>query len=163
MLPQSPFNNPPLSVFLKGWWSCRVRKRLHLFWWKIKLQRHHHLIYVAEPQVEKKRGEKRSWSSKKQKSFGVWWGLRPKTPEGDVWVPVERVRPRQASSRLRGIEVGGPSAPAGCRILPSQIQAGLLGLTLLYKDTRGGDKTIISDYERTNSDTYFQHSENSEQ
>lgn len=72
MLPQSPFNNPPLSVFLKGWWSCRVRKRLHLFWWKIKLQRHHHLIYVVEPQVEKKRGGKKKLKLKETK---VLWGL----------------------------------------------------------------------------------------
>lgn len=102
----------------------------------------------------RKKGGKKEVEAQRNKSPLGSDELRPKTPEGDVWVPVERVRPRQASSRLRGIEVGGPSAPAGCRILPSQIQAGLLGLTLLYKDTRGGDKTIISDYERTNSDTF---------
>lgn len=46
---------------------------------------------------------------------------------------------RQASSGLRGFEVRRPSAPVGHQILPSQIQAGCLDLTLFYKETHRGD------------------------
>lgn len=55
---------------------------------------------------------------------------------------------------LQGVGARGPSTPPGHKSLPSQIPA-VLRLTLLYKDTRRREKTIISDYQKTNSDNIF--------
>ncbi len=65
--------------------------------------------------------------------------------------------------RAAGVQRRGAVCTAGMQNSSSQIPAGLLCLTLLYKDTRRGNDTIVSYYQRTKFRGYFQHSENSEQ
>lgn len=64
------------------------------------------------------------------------------------------VEVKNSWSGLQGAGVGGPSTPPGRRILPPQIPTGLVGLTLLYKDTQRRDETVVSDYQSTNTDIF---------
>lgn len=77
-----------------------------------------------------------------------------KNPGGDVSEQFIHVEVKNSWSGLQGAGVGGPSTPPGRRILPPQIPTGLVGLTLLYKDTQRRDETVVSDYQSTNTDIF---------
>lgn len=93
-------------------------------------------VVSSSPQAETEEGVLKRENLKGTKTFGS--DVRPKH---------QRLM-RSSLQVCREAKLGGQAAPAGHRILPSQIQARLLDLTLTCKDTWGG---IKRDCHRTDS------------